>query len=77
MSTGSTPKSKIEVNDNDKVSIYLELADAYRMATQEADAKQIMEEASLMFRVSARFRLTYSQCYFWLALLVERWINFS
>ncbi|KAF0296468.1 Tetratricopeptide repeat protein 21B [Amphibalanus amphitrite] len=47
---GSTPKSKIDVNDNDKVSIYLELADAYRMANQEADAKQIMEEATLMFK---------------------------
>ena len=50
-SSGSTPKSKIDVNDNDKVSIYLELADAYRMANQEADAKQVMEEATLMFKV--------------------------
>ena len=39
------------MNDNDKVSIYLELADAYRMANQEADAKQVMEEATLMFKV--------------------------
>ena len=48
------------MNDNDKVSIYLELADAYRMATQEADAKQIMEEASLMFRVGPSLGGKYS-----------------